>query len=97
MGPHQGAGQDEVAAGRVVGQHPGDPQRHDPLERLSPREREVLGLMAQGRSNANLAAELFVSDAAVNKHIGNIFAKLDLPADADGHRRVLAVLRFLGV
>ncbi|MGW4383603.1 response regulator [Kitasatospora sp. NPDC004531] len=69
---------------------------HDPLERLSAREREVLGLMAQGRSNANLAAELFISDAAVNKHIGNIFAKLDLPADTDGHRRVLAVLRYLG-
>ncbi|GGQ53437.1 response regulator [Kitasatospora griseola] len=69
---------------------------HDPLERLSAREREVLGLMAQGRSNANLAAELFISDAAVNKHIGNIFAKLDLPADTDGHRRVLAVLRHLG-
>ncbi|GLW67713.1 DNA-binding response regulator [Kitasatospora phosalacinea] len=91
---------DRVAAGATVV----DPevvqqlvrQRHDPLERLSAREREVLGLMAQGRSNANLAAELFISDAAVNKHVGNIFAKLDLPADTDGHRRVLAVLRYLG-
>ncbi|MFJ8039677.1 response regulator [Kitasatospora sp. NPDC096147] len=69
--------------------------RQDPLERLSAREREVLALMAQGRSNANLAADLFISDAAVNKHIGNIFSKLDLPVDVDGHRRVLAVLRFL--
>ncbi|GAB7183822.1 response regulator transcription factor [Kitasatospora sp. Ki12] len=51
--------------------------------------------MAQGKSNANLAAELFLSDAAINKHIGNIFAKLDLPVDVDGHRRVLAVLHFL--
>ncbi|MFB7476827.1 response regulator [Kitasatospora sp. NPDC056184] len=69
--------------------------RQDPLERLSAREKEVLSLMAQGRSNASLAAELFISDAAVNKHIGNIFTKLDLPVDVDGHRRVLAVLRFL--
>ncbi|MFD4659523.1 response regulator [Kitasatospora sp. NPDC058444] len=69
--------------------------RQDPLERLSAREREVLSLMAQGRSNANLAAELFISDAAINKHIGNIFTKLDLPVDVDGHRRVLAVLHFL--
>ncbi|CAM5709711.1 response regulator transcription factor [Streptomyces viridifaciens] len=69
--------------------------RQDPLERLSAREKEVLSLMAQGRSNANLAAELFISDAAINKHIGNIFTKLDLPVDIDGHRRVLAVLRFL--
>ncbi|MFG2622829.1 response regulator [Streptomyces sp. NPDC048507] len=69
--------------------------RQDPLERLSPREREVLGLVAQGRSNASLAARLFISEAAVNKHIGNIFAKLDLPVDTDGHRRVLAVLAYL--
>ncbi|MFE7617093.1 response regulator [Streptomyces sp. NPDC057496] len=69
--------------------------RKDPLERLSPREREVLGLIAQGRTNSSVAAELFISDAAVNKHIGNIFAKLDLPVATDGHRRVLAVLAFL--
>ena len=69
--------------------------RHDPLERLSAREKEVLSLMAEGRSNANLAAQLFISEAAVNKHIGNIFNKLDLPVDTDGHRRVLAVLAFL--
>ncbi|GAA0328116.1 response regulator transcription factor [Streptomyces blastmyceticus] len=73
-------------------------RRHsDPLDRLTPREREVLELMAGGRSNAGIAAALFVSESAVAKHINSILAKLDLPkADAD-HRRVLAVLRFLGV
>jgi DNA-binding NarL/FixJ family response regulator len=73
-------------------------RRHsDPLDRLTPREREVLELMAGGRSNSGIAAQLVVSDSAVAKHINNIFTKLDLPkADAD-HRRVLAVLRWLGV
>ncbi|MEV0096638.1 response regulator transcription factor [Streptomyces sp. NPDC050738] len=67
----------------------------DPLDRLTPREREVLALMAEGRSNAGVAKELVVSESAVAKHINSIFAKLDLgQADAD-HRRVLAVLRFL--
>ncbi|MFD7232635.1 response regulator [Streptomyces sp. NPDC059881] len=69
--------------------------RQDPLERLSAREREVLALIAEGRSNGSLAAHLFISEAAVSKHIGNIFNKLDLPVDTDGHRRVLAVLAFL--
>ncbi|MCZ1006995.1 response regulator [Streptomyces lydicus] len=69
--------------------------RQDPLERLSAREREVLGGIAEGRSNASLAKHLFISEAAVNKHIGNIFNKLDLPVDTEGHRRVLAVLAFL--
>lgn len=69
--------------------------RQNPLERLSPREREVLALIAEGRSNAGIAAHLFISEAAVNKHIGNIFSKLDLPVDTEGHRRVLAVLAFL--
>jgi DNA-binding NarL/FixJ family response regulator len=73
-------------------------RRHsDPLDRLTPREREVLELMAGGRSNAGIAEQLVVSESAVAKHINNILAKLDLPkADAD-HRRVLAVLHFLGV
>ena len=73
-------------------------RRHsDPLDRLTRRERDVLELMAGGRSNAGIAAALVISESAVAKHINSIFAKLDLPvADAD-HRRVLAVLRFLGL
>ncbi|MCX5212309.1 response regulator transcription factor [Kitasatospora sp. NBC_00240] len=70
-------------------------RRRDPLERLTPREREVLGLMAEGRSNASICRELVVSEAAVGKHIGNILAKLDLPPAVESHRRVLAVLEFL--
>jgi DNA-binding NarL/FixJ family response regulator len=66
----------------------------DPLDRLSHREREVLGLMAEGRANPEIARALRVSDGAVAKHIGNIFTKLDLPTE-DGHRRVLAVLTYL--
>lgn len=72
-----------------------DRQReHEPLARLTPREREVLAQMAQGRSNGSIAELLNVSQAAVAKHIGSIFTKLEL-ADVDGHRRVLAVLTFL--
>ena len=59
------------------------------------REREVLGLMAVGRTNAAIAAELVVTDRAVEKHVTGVFAKLDLAASGDDHRRVLAVLRFL--
>jgi DNA-binding NarL/FixJ family response regulator len=65
------------------------------LERLSTREREVMNLMAQGRSNAAIAAALVVTDKAVVKHIGSIFTKLDLPPAPDDNRRVLAVLAFL--
>lgn len=66
-----------------------------PLANLTSREREVLGLMAEGRSNAAIAAALVVGEGAVEKHVTNIFTKLDLlPADTD-HRRVLAVLRYL--
>nr|WP_203645472.1 response regulator transcription factor [Streptomyces sp. SID14478] len=69
--------------------------RRDPVDRLSAREREVLAGVAEGRTNAGLAQHLFISEAAVNKHIGNIFNKLDLPVDTEGHRRVLAVLAYL--
>ncbi|MEW9527124.1 response regulator [Microbispora sp. NPDC049125] len=70
-------------------------RRRDPLRRLSPREGEVLALMAEGRSNTAIARALMVSEAAVGKHIGNILTKLDLPPDEDDHRRVLAVVAFL--
>ncbi|GHE61261.1 DNA-binding response regulator [Streptomyces longispororuber] len=70
-------------------------RRRDPLERLTPREREVLALVAEGRSNAAIAAELVVTEAAVGKHIGNILGKLDLPPAEGTHRRVLAVLAYL--
>ena len=66
------------------------------VDALTPREREVLGLMAEGRTNAAIAKTLVVSDRAVEKHIANIFTKLDLPPSGDDHRRVLAVLRYLG-
>ena len=69
----------------------------DPLAALTQRERDVLALMAEGRSNTEIAAALVITDSAVSKHINSIFAKLGLyPGDA-GHRRVLAVLRYLGV
>jgi len=69
-------------------------RKNDPAGRLTPREREVLALMAEGRSNSDIATALVVSDSAVAKHINSIFTKLDLSA-ADGDRRVLAVLHFL--
>jgi DNA-binding NarL/FixJ family response regulator len=72
-------------------------RRDEPLDRLSPREKEVLGLMAEGRSNAAIAASLFVSEKAVAKHTNSIFTKLDLPVDVDDNRRVLAVLAWLKV
>ncbi len=70
-------------------------RKSDPAGRLTPRERDVLALMAEGRSNGDIAATLVVSDSAVAKHINSIFTKLDL-SPADGDRRVLAVLHFLG-
>ena len=69
--------------------------RSRPLDRLTDREREVLTLMAEGRSNAAVAARLVVTEKAVGKHINNIFTKLDLPQAADDNRRVLAVLAWL--
>jgi DNA-binding NarL/FixJ family response regulator len=90
---------DRVAAGHTVV----DPEvvmqllgrRRDPLRRLTPREREVLALMAEGRSNAAVARTLVVSEAAVSKHINSLLSKLDLPPDEDDHRRVRAVLAYL--
>jgi DNA-binding NarL/FixJ family response regulator len=70
-------------------------RREDPLEQLTPREREVLGAMAEGASNAGIAERLTVTDRAVEKHVTSIFTKLGLPPATDPHRRVLAVLRYL--
>jgi DNA-binding NarL/FixJ family response regulator len=72
-------------------------RRIQPLERLTPREWDVLRLMAEGRSNSGIATGLTISASAVEKHVNNLFAKLDLPPADNDHRRVLAVLRFLGV
>ncbi|MER6098796.1 response regulator transcription factor [Streptomyces sp. NPDC001728] len=69
--------------------------RRDPLDELSPREREVLSLMAQGLDNPTIATTLFITERSVSKHIGNILAKLNLPPSDSGHRRVLAVLAYL--
>jgi DNA-binding NarL/FixJ family response regulator len=70
-------------------------RRQDPLAALTPREREVLGLMAEGRSNAAMADALIVTERAVEKHVTSILSKLDLPPAVEDHRRVLAVLAFL--
>lgn len=92
LSPYSEAGGSGGASARQPGQaaHPAGGK----LSRLSPRELEILRLMAQGRSNAEIEAELFISPATVAKHVGNIFDKLDLPADT-GNRRVRAVLAFL--
>jgi DNA-binding NarL/FixJ family response regulator len=70
-------------------------RRRDPLDVLSPREREVLALMAEGASNAGIAHRIFVTEGTVEKHVRSILMKLNLPESEDEHRRVLAVLRFL--
>jgi DNA-binding NarL/FixJ family response regulator len=79
----------------VVTQLFGSSRRSDSLSNLSAREREVLSLMAEGRTNAAIAATLVISEGAVEKHVANIFSKLDLAASPSDHRRVLAVLRYL--
>ena len=79
----------------VVSQLVGRRRRDDPIGELTPREREVLGLMAEGRSNHAIADELVVTERAVEKHVTSIFSKLRLAPAAEDHRRVLAVLAFL--
>ena len=79
----------------VVAQLLGRRRREDPLDELSPREREVLELMAEGRSNHAIAEQMVVTERAVEKHVTSIFGKLKLPPTAEDHRRVLAVLRYL--
>ena len=79
----------------VVAQLLGRRRREDPLAELSPREREVLELMAEGRSNHAIAEQMVVTERAVEKHVTSIFGKLKLPPTAEDHRRVLAVLRYL--
>ncbi len=92
---------ERVAAGgtaldpEVVTQLMGATRRNDSISVLTPREREVLALMAEGRSNAAISGALIISEGAVEKHVANIFTKLDLPVSQSDHRRVLAVLRFL--
>jgi DNA-binding NarL/FixJ family response regulator len=94
-------GLSRVAAGgtvldpEVVAQLFARRRRGDPLRTLTAREREVLGLMAEGRSNTAIAKHLVVTEGAVEKHVRNIFTKLDLPPDDEQHRRVLAVLAYL--
>jgi DNA-binding NarL/FixJ family response regulator len=80
----------------VVTQLLGATRRTGSISGLSGREREVLSLMAEGRSNAAIATTLVISEGAVEKHVANIFTKLDLPVSQSDHRRVLAVLRYLG-
>jgi len=86
-----GSALDPAIVTQLVGRRRSD----DPLETLTPREREVLELMAEGRSNQSIAQKLVVTERAVEKHVTSIFGKLRLPATAEDHRRVLAVLAFL--
>jgi DNA-binding NarL/FixJ family response regulator len=91
----------QVAAGgtvldpKVVAAMVSHHRARSPVDALTPRERDVLALMAEGQANSGIAAQLVITERAVGKHINNIFAKLGLPADTDGHRRVLAVLEYL--
>ncbi|MFF1876301.1 response regulator [Leifsonia sp. NPDC058230] len=86
-----GSALDPDVVARLVGRR----RVEDPIARLTPREREVLALMAEGHSNAGIAQKLFVTVPAVERHVTGIFLKLGLPAESGQHRRVLAVLRYL--
>jgi DNA-binding NarL/FixJ family response regulator len=86
-----GSALDPEVVSRLLGRR----RRSDPLEGVTPREREVLGLMAEGRSNHAIAEQLVVTERAVEKHVTSIFGKLGLPPTQDDHRRVLAVLAYL--
>jgi DNA-binding NarL/FixJ family response regulator len=82
---------DPTLVARLVGRR----RREDPLEALTPREGEVLALVAEGRSNKAIASQLFITERTVEAHVKQIFSKLDLPESREQHRRVLAVLAFL--
>jgi DNA-binding NarL/FixJ family response regulator len=86
-----GTAMDPEVIAQLLTRHSGD----RPLAALTPREREVLGLMAEGRSNAAIAARMFITDKAVSKHTNNIFSRLGLPPSEDDNRRVMAVLAYL--
>jgi DNA-binding NarL/FixJ family response regulator len=86
-----GSALDPEVVSRLLGRR----RREDPLSELSPREKEVLGLMAEGRSNNAIASQLVVTERAVEKHVTSIFTKLNLPPAQEDHRRVLAVLTYL--
>jgi DNA-binding NarL/FixJ family response regulator len=86
-----GSALDPTIVSQLVGRRRSD----DPIDQLTPREREVLGLMAEGRSNSGIAERLVVTERAVEKHVTSIFEKLRLPAASEDHRRVLAVLAYL--
>jgi DNA-binding NarL/FixJ family response regulator len=86
-----GSALDPEVVSRMLGRR----RAADPLEELTPREREVLTLMAEGRSNRAIAGDLVITERAVEKHVTSIFTKLNLPSSAKDHRRVLAVLTYL--
>jgi DNA-binding NarL/FixJ family response regulator len=92
---HRIAGHGSVIDPQVVSQLLGRRRHEDPLDELTEREREVLELMAEGRSNHAIATRLVITERAVEKHVTSIFSKLQLPPAEDDHRRVLAVLTFL--
>jgi DNA-binding NarL/FixJ family response regulator len=92
---HTVAGGGTALDPEVIGQLMSRARHADPLERLTPREQDVLRLMAQGRTNSAISRELFIGEGAVEKNVSSIFTKLDLAPTGDDHRRVLAVLQWL--